>query len=212
MMSSDSQAMGRVGEVIIRTWQTAHKMKAQRGPLSGDTERNDNTRARRYIAKYTINPAIANGIAHEVGSIEAGKWADLVFWRPGFFGVKPSLVLKGGFIALAAMGDPNASIPTPQPVHMRPMFGAFGGAIARGSLSFVSQASLAGGIAESYGLHKRLAAVRGCRQVTKRDMVHNAYTPAMQIDAQTYEVRADGVLLGCEPATALPMAQRYFLF
>ena len=212
MMSSDSQAMGRVGEVIIRTWQTAHKMKAQRGPLSGDTERNDNTRARRYVAKYTINPAIANGIAHEVGSIEVGKWADLVFWRPGFFGIKPSLVLKGGFIALAAMGDPNASIPTPQPVHMRPMFGAFGGAIARGSLSFVSQASLAGGIAESYGLHKRLAAVRGCRSATKRDMIHNAYTPAMQIDPQTYEVRADGVLLGCEPATALPMAQRYFLF
>ena len=212
MMSSDSQAMGRVGEVIIRTWQTAHKMKAQRGPLSGDTERNDNTRARRYVAKYTINPAIANGIAHEVGSIEVGKWADLVFWRPGFFGIKPSLVLKGGFIALAAMGDPNASIPTPQPVHMRPMFGAFGGAIARGSLSFVSQASLAGGIAESYGLHKRLAAVRGCRSAAKRDMIHNAYTPAMQIDPQTYEVRADGVLLGCEPATALPMAQRYFLF
>jgi urease subunit alpha len=212
MMSSDSQAMGRVGEVIIRTWQTAHKMKAQRGPLDGDSERNDNTRAKRYVAKYTINPAIANGIAHEVGSIEVGKWADLVFWRPGFFGVKPSLVLKGGFIALAAMGDPNASIPTPQPVHMRPMFGAFGGAIARGSLSFVSQASLAGGVAEAYGLHKRLAAVRGCRSATKRDMIHNAYTPAMQIDPQTYEVRADGVLLGCEPATALPMAQRYFLF
>ncbi|MFZ5550227.1 MAG: urease subunit alpha [Pseudomonadota bacterium] len=212
MMSSDSQAMGRVGEVIIRTWQTAHKMKAQRGPLSGDSERNDNTRAKRYVAKYTINPAIANGIAHEVGSIEPGKWADLVFWRPGFFGVKPSLVLKGGFIALAAMGDPNASIPTPQPVHMRPMFGAFGGALARGSLTFVSQASLAGGVAESYGLHKRLAAVKGCRNATKRDMVHNAYLPAMQIDPQTYEVRADGVLLGCEPATVLPMAQRYFLF
>jgi urease subunit alpha len=212
MMSSDSQAMGRVGEVIIRTWQTAHKMKAQRGPLSGDTSRNDNTRAKRYVAKYTINPAIANGIAHEVGSIEVGKWADLVFWRPGFFGVKPSLVLKGGFIALAAMGDPNASIPTPQPVHMRPMFGAFGGALARGSLSFVSQASLASGAVEGYGLHKRLAAVKGCRVATKRDMVHNAYLPAMQIDPQTYEVRADGVLLGCEPATVLPMAQRYFLF
>jgi urease subunit alpha len=212
MMSSDSQAMGRVGEVIIRTWQTAHKMKAQRGALEGDSERNDNTRAKRYVAKYTINPAIANGIAHEVGSIEPGKWADLVFWRPGFFGVKPSLVLKGGFIALAAMGDPNASIPTPQPVHMRPMFGAFGGALARGSLSFVSQAALAGGSAESLGLHKRLAAVKGCRTATKRDMVHNAYLPAMQIDPQTYEVRADGVLLGCEPATVLPMAQRYFLF
>jgi urease subunit alpha len=212
MMSSDSQAMGRVGEVIIRTWQTAHKMKAQRGALAGDSERNDNTRAKRYVAKYTINPAIANGIAHEVGSIEPGKWADLVFWRPGFFGVKPSLVLKGGFIALAAMGDPNASIPTPQPVHMRPMFGAFGGALARGSLTFVSQAALAGGGAESLGLHKRLAAVKGCRTATKRDMVHNAYLPAMQIDPQTYEVRADGVLLGCEPATVLPMAQRYFLF
>lgn len=212
MMSSDSQAMGRVGEVIIRTWQTAHKMKAQRGALEGDSERNDNTRAKRYVAKYTINPAIANGIAHEVGSIEPGKWADLVFWRPGFFGVKPSLVLKGGFIALAAMGDPNASIPTPQPVHMRPMFGAFGGALARGSLTFVSQAALAGGSAESLGLHKRLAAVKGCRTATKRDMVHNAYLPAMQIDPQTYEVRADGVLLGCEPATVLPMAQRYFLF
>lgn len=212
MMSSDSQAMGRVGEVIIRTWQTAHKMKAQRGALAEDSERNDNARAKRYIAKYTINPAIANGIAHEVGSIEVGKWADLVFWRPGFFGVKPSLVLKGGFIALAAMGDPNASIPTPQPVHMRPMFGAFGGALARGSLSFVSQAALAGGVAESYGLHKRLAAVKGCRSATKRDMVHNAYTPAMQIDPQTYEVRADGQLLRCEPAALLPMAQRYFLF
>ncbi|WP_374561773.1 urease subunit alpha [Ideonella sp.] len=212
MMSSDSQAMGRVGEVIIRTWQTAHKMKAQRGPLPGDSERHDNTRAKRYIAKYTINPARANGIAHEVGSIEVGKWADLVFWRPGFFGVKPSLVLKGGFIALAAMGDPNASIPTPQPVHMRPMFGAFGGALARGSLTFVSQAALAGGVAESYALHKRLAAVKGNRSVTKRDMVHNAYLPTMQIDPQTYEVRADGVLLTCEPAKVLPMAQRYFLF
>jgi len=212
MMSSDSQAMGRVGEVIIRTWQAAHKMKAQRGPLPGDSERNDNTRAKRYVAKYTINPALANGIAHEVGSIEVGKWADLVFWRPGFFGVKPSLVLKGGFIALAAMGDPNASIPTPQPVHMRPMFGAFGGALARGSLTFVSQAALAGGVAESYGLHKRLAAVKGNRTVTKRDMVHNAYLPTMQIDPQTYEVRADGVLLTCEPAKVLPMAQRYFLF
>ncbi|HEV8690130.1 MAG TPA: urease subunit alpha, partial [Ideonella sp.] len=212
MMSSDSQAMGRVGEVIIRTWQTAHKMKAQRGALPGDSERNDNSRAKRYVAKYTINPAIANGIAHEVGSIEPGKWADLVFWRPAFFGVKPSLVLKGGFIALAAMGDPNASIPTPQPVHMRPMFGAFGGALARGSLSFVSQAALAGGAAESYGLHKRLAAVKGCRMATKRDMVHNAYLPAMEIDHQTYVVRADGELLSCEPAKVLPMAQRYFLF
>ncbi len=212
MMSSDSQAMGRVGEVIIRTWQTAHKMKLQRGALTGDTERHDNTRIKRYIAKYTINPAIANGIAHEVGSIEVGKWADLVFWRPAFFGVKPSLVLKGGFIAAALMGDANASIPTPQPVHMRPMFGSFGGAIARTSLTFVSQAALASGAAESHGLHKRLAAIKGCRAIKKQHMVHNSYTPTMQIDAQTYEVRADGQLLTCEPATVLPMAQRYFLF
>jgi urease subunit alpha len=212
IFSSDSQAMGRVGEVVIRCWQTAHKMKQQRGALPGDTERSDNTRVKRYVAKLAINPALAHGIAHEVGSIEVGKWADLVFWRPAFFGVKPSLVLKGGFIALAAMGDPNASIPTPQPVHQRPMFGSFGGALARGSLTFVSQASLAEGIAESYGLHKRLAAVKGCRQVKKAHMVHNAYTPVMQIDAQTYEVRADGQLLTCEPASVLPMAQRYFLF
>jgi urease subunit alpha len=212
MMSSDSQAMGRVGEVIIRTWQTAHKMKVQRGALAGDSDRSDNTRVKRYIAKYTINPAIANGIAHEVGSIEVGKWADLVFWRPAFFGVKPSLVLKGGFIAAALMGDANASIPTPQPVHMRPMFGCFGGAIARTSLTFVSQAALGSGVAQACGLHKRLAAVKGCRTVKKQHMVHNAYTPTMQIDAQTYEVRADGQLLTCEPATVLPMAQRYFLF
>jgi urease subunit alpha len=212
IFSSDSQAMGRVGEVPIRCWQTAHKMKTQRGALPGDTERSDNARVKRYVAKLAINPALAHGIAHEVGSIEVGKWADLVFWRPAFFGVKPSLVLKGGFIALAAMGDPNASIPTPQPVHQRPMFGSFGGALARGSLTFVSQASLAEGIAESYGLHKRLAAVKGCRQVKKAHMVHNAYTPVMQIDAQTYEVRADGQLLTCEPASVLPMAQRYFLF
>ena len=221
MFSSDSQAMGRVGEVIIRCWQTAHKMKTQRGALPGDTQpggllgnssRNDNARAKRYVAKLAINPALAHGIAHEVGSIAPGKWADLVFWRPAFFGVKASLVMKGGFIAMAAMGDPNASIPTPQPVHYRPMFGAFGGALARTSLSFVSQAALAGGVAESYGLHKRLAAVKNCRTVKKADMVHNAYTPVMQIDAQTYEVRADGQLLTCEPATVLPMAQRYFLF
>jgi urease subunit alpha len=212
MMSSDSQAMGRVGEVLIRTWQTAHKMKLQRGSLPGDSERNDNIRVKRYIAKVTINPAIANGIAHEVGSLEPGKWADIVFWRPAFFGVKPSLIMKGGFIAAAAMGDANASIPTPQPVHYRPMFGAFGGALAQTSLSFVSQAALASGVAEGYGLHKRLAAVKACRTVKKRDMVHNAYLPAMQIDAQTYEVRADGQLLSCEPAAVLPMAQRYFLF
>jgi urease subunit alpha len=212
MMSSDSQAMGRVGEVIIRTWQTAHKMKAQRGALPGDSERNDNTRVKRYIAKYTINPAIANGIGHEVGSIEIGKWADLVLWRPAFFGVKPSLILKGGFIAAAAMGDPNASIPTPQPVHYRPMFGSFGGALYKGSLTFVSQAALRGDIGDALGLKKRLAAVQNCRRVKKADMVHNAYTPVMEIDAQTYAVRADGQLLTCEPATVLPMAQRYFLF
>jgi urease subunit alpha len=212
MMSSDSQAMGRVGEVVIRTWQTAHKMKLQRGALPGDSERHDNTRVKRYVAKYTVNPAIANGIAHEVGSIEAGKWADLVFWRPAFFGVKPSLVMKGGFIAQALMGDANASIPTPQPVHSRPMFGSYAGARTSTSLTFVSQAALANGVAEGYGLHKRLAAVKGCRSVTKKDMIHNAYAPKMQIDAQTYEVRADGVLLTCEPATVLPMAQRYFLF
>jgi len=212
MMSSDSQAMGRVGEVIIRTWQTAHKMKVQRGSLDGDPSRHDNARVKRYVAKYTINPAIANGIAHEVGSIEVGKWADLVLWRPAFFGIKPSLILKGGFIAMAAMGDPNASIPTPQPVHMRPMFGSFGGAIGRTSLSFVSQASLQQGVAEGYGLHKQLAAVKGCRGVTKAQMVHNAYLPQMEIDAQTYSVRADGQLLTCEPAKVLPMAQRYFLF
>ena len=212
MMSSDSQAMGRVGEVIVRTWQTADKMKQQRGALPGDGARNDNFRAKRYIAKYTINPAIANGIAHEVGSIEEGKWADLVLWKPAFFGVKPALVLKGGFIAAAAMGDPNASIPTPQPVHYRPMFGAFGGAVARGSLTFMGQAGIAAGVHESLGLRKNIAAVKGCRSVQKQHMVHNAYAPQMQIDAQTYEVRADGVLLTCEPATRLPMAQRYFLF
>ena len=212
MMSSDSQAMGRVGEVVIRTWQTAHKMKVQRGALTGDSARNDNTRVKRYVSKYTINPALANGISHEVGSIEVGKWADLVLWKPAFFGVKPSLVLKGGFIALAAMGDPNASIPTPQPVHYRPMFGAFGGALARGSLTFMSQAAVASGLNDALGLHKTVAAVKGNRTVKKKDMVHNHYAPAMQVDAQTYEVRADGVLLGCEPATVLPMAQRYFLF
>jgi urease subunit alpha len=212
IMSSDSQAMGRVGEVILRTWQTAHKMKAQRGSLQGDTARNDNTRIKRYVAKYTINPAIAHGISHEVGSLEVGKWADIVLWQPAFFGVKPALVLKGGFIALAAMGDPNASIPTPQPVHYRPMFGAFGGAIAKTSLTFVSQAGLNAGIGQRFGLAKQLSAVRNIRGIRKRDMVHNSYTPTMEIDAQTYTVRADGQLLTCEPATVLPMAQRYFLF
>jgi urease subunit alpha len=222
MMSSDSQAMGRVGEVILRTWQTAHKMKAQRGAmaagsqpgglLGGDTGRHDNARVKRYVAKYTINPARAHGLAHEVGSVEAGKWADLVLWRPAFFGVKPSLVLKGGFIAAAAMGDPNASIPTPQPVHYRPMFGSFGGALARGSLTFLSGAALQSGLGERLRLSKTLAAVQGCRTVKKADMVHNAYTPLMEIDAQTYAVHADGQLLTCEPAAVLPMAQRYFLF
>ena len=212
MFSSDSQAMGRVGEVVLRTWQTAHKMKLQRGALGPEGSRADNFRARRYIAKYTINPAIAHGIAHEVGSIEPGKWADLVFWRPAFFGVKPSLVMKGGFIAMAAMGDPNASIPTPQPVHSRPMFGAFGGALGRGSLTFLSQAALAAGLHDTLGLRKQAAAVQGCRGIGKRDMVLNDHAPAMEVDAQTYEVRADGVLLTCEPAAVLPMAQRYFLF
>ena len=212
IMSSDSQAMGRVGEVITRTWQTAHKMKTQRGALPGDSARNDNFRVKRYVAKYTINPALTHGFAHEVGSIEVGKWADLVLWQPAFFGVKPALVLKGGFIVAAAMGDPNASIPTPQPVHYRPMFGALGGALQRGALTFVSQAALAGGIAQGYGLHKPLVAVRDCRSVRKADMVHNGWLPRMQIDPQTYEVRADGELLSCEPAAVLPMAQRYFLF
>jgi urease subunit alpha len=222
MMSSDSQAMGRVGEVILRTWQTAHKMKAQRGWLANpqptdrrvpeDSTRNDNFRAKRYIAKYTINPAIAHGISHEVGSIEVGKWADLVVYKPAFFGVKPALILKGGFIAMAAMGDPNASIPTPQPVHYRPMFGAFGGALAKSSLTFVSQAGMNAGVKDRFGLAKNVAAVKNIRSVRKQHMVHNSYLPKMEIDAQTYTVRADGQLLTCEPAVSLPMAQRYFLF
>ena len=221
MFSSDSQAMGRVGEVITRTWQTAHKMKQQRGWLAPEASgpdavdgnsRNDNARIKRYIAKYTINPALAHGVAHEVGSIEPGKWADLVLWRPAFFGVKPALILKGGFIAAAQMGDPNASIPTPQPVHYRSMFGSYGGALARTSLTFVSQAALAAGLPDKWGLNKRTVAVKGCRSVRKADMRLNSYAPVMEIDAQTYHVRADGQLLTCEPATALPMAQRYFLF
>ncbi len=212
MMSSDSQAMGRVGEVIMRTWQTAHKMKVQRGSLPQDSSRNDNHRVKRYVAKYTINPAIAHGISHEVGSIEVGKWADLVIFKPAFFGVKPALILKGGFIAMAAMGDPNASIPTPQPVHYRPMFGSYGGALARGSLTFVSQAGMAAGIGERFGLNKTLAAVKGVRGITKRDMIHNDYLPRMEVDPQTYAVRADGQLLTCEAAVSLPMTQRYFLF
>jgi urease subunit alpha len=212
IMSSDSQAMGRVGEVIIRTWQTADKMKSQRGTLPEDSSRNDNFRVKRYVAKYTINPAIAHGMSHIVGSLEVGKWADLVVWKPAFFGVKPALVLKGGSIALAAMGDPNASIPTPQPVHYRPQFGAFGGSLAKGSFTFVSQAGLQTGVRERFGLQKTTIAVQGCRGVTKAHMVHNSYLPKMEIDPQRYTVRADGVLLTCEPASKLPMAQRYFLF
>ena len=217
MMSSDSQAMGRPGEVILRTWQTAHKMKMQFGALRldagrADSERNDNWRIRRYIAKYTINPAITHGVAHEVGSVEAGKWADLVLWRPAFFGVKPSMVIKGGTIALALMGDPNASIPTPQPVHYRPMFGSLGGALHRSSLTFVSGAALSAGVGARYGLAKPLVAVRGVRTLSKRDLLWNDALPVMSIDPETYEVRADGQLLVCEPATVLPMAQRYFLF
>ncbi|MGV0998945.1 MAG: urease subunit alpha [Fluviibacter sp.] len=211
MMSSDSQAMGRVGEVIIRTWQTAHKMKQQRGSLPEDTLRNDNFRIKRYIAKYTINPALTHGIAHVVGSIEVGKLADLVFWRPAFFGVKPTLVLKGGMIATAAMGDPNASIPTPQPVHYRPMFGSYGKAL-KTSVTFVSQAALKNPAIKALGLQKNLVAVSGTRHLKKSDMVHNGQTPDIDVDPETYAVRADGELLVCEPAKSLPMAQRYFLF
>ncbi|AVR96510.1 urease subunit alpha [Pseudoduganella armeniaca] len=211
MMSSDSQAMGRVGEVILRTWQTAHKMKVQRGALEGDTERNDNTRVKRYIAKYTINPAITHGIAHAVGSLEVGKIADVVLWKPAFFGVKPSMILKGGMIAAAQMGDPNASIPTPQPVHYRPMFGAFGGGLKK-SFTFVSQAAFDAGIGDALKLSKTLIPVRGMRHLRKHHMIHNGATPVMEVDPETYEVRADGRLLTCEPATVLPLAQRYFLF
>jgi len=212
MISSDSQAMGRVGEVIIRTWQTAHKMKAQRGPLQPDSADSDNFRVKRYVAKYTLNPAITHGIAHEVGSLEVGKRADLVLWRPAFFGAKPSLVLIGGMIAAAPMGDPNASIPTPQPVHYRPMFGGLPGGAAATAALFVSQAAQAAGIGAKLGLRKQTVAVRDTRTVTKRDLVHNDYMPKIEVDAQTYEVRADGQLLTCEPASVLPLAQRYFLF
>ncbi|MEG4856524.1 urease subunit alpha [Microcoleus sp. K1-B6] len=228
MISSDSQAMGRVGEVIIRTWQTAHKMKIQRGILNGQDARstgdlygqdarstggeNDNFRVKRYIAKYTINPAITHGISQYVGSVEEGKLADLCLWRPAFFGVKPELVIKGGAIAYGQMGDANASIPTPQPVHMRPMFGSFGGAIGATCLTFVSQAARDRDIAAQLGLHKPTVAVSGTRQISKRDMKLNDYLPQMEVDPETYEVRADGELLTCEPATVLPMAQRYFLF
>jgi urease subunit alpha len=213
MMSSDSQAMGRVGEVIIRTWQTAHKMKTQRGSLPGDTERNDNARVKRYVAKYTINPAIAQGFASEIGSVAVGKLADLVLWSPAFFGVKPDLVIKGGSIACAPMGDPNASIPTPQPVHYRPMFGAIGRALAASCITFVSAAAIEAEIGKALGLERRLVAVANTRGgIGKKAMIHNDATPDIEVDAETYEVRADGVLLTCEPATILPMAQRYFLF
>ncbi len=212
MISSDSQAMGRIGEVILRTWQTAHKMKVQRGALSPDSAQHDNFRAKRYIAKYTINPAIAHGIATHVGSVEVGKLADLCLWRPAFFGVKPEMVIKGGMIAWAQMGDANASIPTPQPVHMRPMFGSFGGARTATALTFVSQVALANGIPQQLGLQKSAVAVSNTRQISKQSMKLNDALPHMEVDPETYEVRADGVLLTCEPATVLPMAQRYFLF
>lgn len=212
MISSDSQAMGRVGEIITRTWQTADKMKQQRGPLPEDAPGNDNFRAKRYIAKYTINPAITHGISHEVGSIEVGKWADLVLWRPAFFGVKPTLILKGGAIAASLMGDANASIPTPQPVHYRPMFASYGGSRHATSITFISQAAFDAGVPERLGLKKQIGVVKGCREVQKTDLIHNGYLPSIEVDAQNYQVKADGQLLWCEPAEVLPMAQRYFLF
>ena len=212
MLSSDSQAMGRIGEVVTRTWQTAHKMKTQRGPLPEDSARNDNHRAKRYVAKYTINPAITHGMASEIGSIEPGKLADLVLWKPAFFGVKPEMVIKGGFIAWCAMGDPNASIPTPQPVLYRPMFGSFGGATAATSMTFMSQAAFAAGVAQKLGLKRMVAPVGNCRRIGKKDMIHNHATPDIKVDPETYEVRVDGKLITCEPASVLPLAQRYFLF
>lgn len=212
MISSDSQAMGRVGEVITRTWQTADKMKKQRGPLPEDGPGHDNFRAKRYIAKYTINPAITHGVSHEVGSIEVGKWADLVLWRPAFFGVKPSLILKGGAIAASLMGDANASIPTPQPVHYRPMFASYAGARHATSLTFISQAAFDAGVPAQLGLKKQIGVVKGCRTVKKTDLIHNGYLPTIEVDPQNYQVKADGQLLWCEPAEVLPMAQRYFLF
>jgi urease subunit alpha len=212
MLSSDSQAMGRIGEVVTRTWQTAHKMKSQRGPLAEDSARNDNFRARRYVAKYTINPAITHGMAAEIGSIEPGKLADLVLWKPAFFGVKPEMIVKGGFIAWSAMGDPNASIPTPQPVIYRPMFGSFGRATAATSITFMSQAALNAGLAQRLGLETIVAPVRNCRRIGKKDMVLNDATPNLEVDSETYEVRVDGTLITCEPASILPLAQRYFLF
>ena len=211
MMSSDSQAMGRVGEVIIRTWQTAHKMKTQRGALKGDPAHRDNTRVKRYVAKYTINPALTHGMAHLIGSVEEGKLADLVLWKPAFFGAKPDLIIKGGMIAAAAMGDANASIPTPQPVHYRPMFGAFGKALNT-SVTFVSKAALRNSALQKLKLARPLIAVKNTRKLGKKDMVHNHYQPKIDVDAETYQVRADGELLVCEPAQVLPLAQRYFLF
>jgi urease subunit alpha len=212
MMSSDSQAMGRIGEVIIRTWQTADKMKKQRGVLQGDSERNDNLRAKRYVAKYTINPAITHGLAHIIGSVEVGKWADLVLWKPAFFGVRPEMVLKGGFIAWSQMGDPNASIPTPMPVYPRPMFGSFGLAQTRSNLLFMSKAAVDSGVPHQLGLQKRVVAVEKCRAIGKKDMKLNDATPKIEVNPETYEVHVDGVLATCEPASVLPMAQRYFLF
>src|SRR5215213_5638171 len=212
MMSSDSQAMGRVGEVIIRTWQTAHKMKMQRGRLPTESGDNDNARVKRYVAKYTINPAIAHGLAKHIGSVEKGKLADLVLWSPAFFGVKPDMVIKGGSIVAAAMGDPSASIPTPQPVHYRPMFGAFGKARTASSMVFVSKAALKGGLRNKLGVEKQFVAVEHTRDISKKNMVHNGATPDITVDPETYEVTADGELLTCAPAEVLPMAQRYFLF
>lgn len=212
MISSDSQAMGRVGEVITRTWQTAHKMKVQRGALAGDSEHCDNNRIKRYIAKYTINPAIAHGISHEVGSLEVGKLADLVVWKPAFFGIKPSLILKGGIIASAAMGDPNASISTPQPVHYRPMFGSLGKARNSGCMTFISKAAFDNGLADKLKLNNMIGVVKNCRNIGKKDMIHNDLTPELKVDSQTYQVHADGELLSCEPADKLPLTQLYSLF
>jgi urease subunit alpha len=213
MISSDSQAMGRIGEVITRTWQTAHKMKVQRGPLNPDSARNDNFRVRRYVAKYTINPAITHGIAHEVGSIEKGKLADIVLWKPAFFGAKTAMIIKGGMIVAAPMGDPNASIPTPQPVHYQPMFAAFGKSLTASSVVFSSKAAVASGLAKKLGIDKKLYAVENTRGgISKKSMIHNGSTPKIEVDPETYEVRADGELLTCAPADVLPMAQRYFMF
>jgi urease subunit alpha len=212
MLSSDSQAMGRIGEVVTRTWQTAHKMKVQRGSLARDSSRNDNARAKRYVAKYTINPAITHGMGEEIGSIEPGKLADLVLWKPAYFGVKPEMVVKGGFIAWSAMGDANASIPTPQPVLYRPMFGSFGGATAATSVTFLSQTAIASGVPQKLGLKKMTKAVKNCRRIGKQDMIHNDATPKIDVDPETYEVHVDGELITCEPARELPLAQRYFLF